>query len=124
MSYDPKAHIKISNKKQARELRAKLIEFVWKDEKIARGRKPTSDSPHFTCSPDGCNCVMPPFKGMSSLRSTTKFTLQMEHGINSYSYLYSPKRKTKNGLILYHHGHNSSKSDYGQDTINFFEPHH
>ena len=58
------------------------------------------------------------YKDFQNLKRIDRLTVEMEHGINSVSYLFIPKQSNEK-LILYHQGHGG---DFllGKDTIQFF----
>ena len=58
------------------------------------------------------------YNNFQNLKRIDKLTVEMEYGINSISYLFTPE-KSNEKLILYHHGH---AEDFlsGEDTIQFF----
>ena len=58
------------------------------------------------------------YNNFQNLKRIDKLTVEMEYGINSVSYLFTPE-KSNEKLILYHHGH---AEDFlsGEDTIQFF----
>ena len=58
------------------------------------------------------------YNNFQNLKRIDKLTVEMEYGINSISYLFTPE-KSNEKLILYHHGH---AEDFlsGKDTIQFF----
>ena len=58
------------------------------------------------------------YNNFQNLKRIDKLTVEMEYGINSISYLFTPE-KSNEKLILYHHGH---AEDFlsGENTIQFF----
>ena len=58
------------------------------------------------------------YDDIKNLESIDKFTITMEHGVNSYSYFFKPIT-TNNKLILYHQGHDGDFFN-GKNTIQFF----
>ena len=58
------------------------------------------------------------YNNFQNLKRIDKLTVEMEYGINSVSYLFTPENSNEK-LILYHHGH---AEDFlsGKDTIQFF----
>ena len=58
------------------------------------------------------------YKDFQNLKRIDRFTVEMEYGINSVSYLFIPEQSNEK-LILYHQGHGG---DFllGKDTIQFF----
>ena len=58
------------------------------------------------------------YNNFQNLKRIDKLTVEMEHGVNSVSYLFIPEQ-SNNKLILYHQGHGG---DFllGKNTIQFF----
>ena len=58
------------------------------------------------------------YNNFQNLKHIDKLTVEMEHGVNSVSYLFIPEQ-SNNKLILYHQGHGG---DFllGKNTIQFF----
>ena len=58
------------------------------------------------------------YKDFQNLKRIDRLTVEMEYGINSISYLFTPEQSNEK-LILYHQGHGG---DFllGKDTIQFF----
>ena len=110
--FDSKHCIQISNLDEARKLRADVIKFIWKDDKIP------SEIPALNHSSMHGGIK-------SRLRKINhggvcEFNYRMSHGVNSLMYLYSPAKKSNNKLVIYNHGHHMSSFDFGERTIDYF----
>jgi hypothetical protein len=85
-----------------------LLEFLWKQtylpEKLPDAVEFDIDDPRFS--------------SMKNLESIDKITINMEHDVNSISYLFKPL-VSNNELILYHQGHRGDFFE-GKNTIQFF----
>ena len=73
--------------------KASLIQYIWKDQ-MPIGL-PTSIEENF---------IDDNFNDVKNLKQLDKITIEMEHGINSIAYFFTPY-ESNNKLIIYHHGH-------------------
>ena len=107
--------IKIDNEEDIDQKRNELIEFFWNVGSIQHFDnitfRPQLPEVEFDISDSRYN-------NFQNLKRIDKLTVEMEYGINSISYLFTPE-KSNEKLILYHHGH---AEDFlsGKDTIQFF----
>ena len=86
-----------------------LIDSIW-----IQNDYPISKSPQLIES----NISDSRYLDLKNLKQIDKFTLEMEYGINSISYLFIPEQSNGN-LIIYHEGHAGDFIN-GKDTINYF----
>ena len=107
--------IKIDDEEDIDQKRNELIEFFWNvgsiqhfDNITFRPQLPEVES----------DISDSRYNNFQNLKRIDKLTVEMEYGINSISYLFTPE-KSNEKLILYHHGH---AEDFlsGEDTIQFF----
>ena len=104
--------VKIDKESSIDQKRNDLIEFFWNVGSLERvqhdGQLPEVES----------DISDSRYSNFQNLKQIDKLTIEMEHGINSVSYLLLPE-KSNEKLILYHHGHDG---DFllGNDTIQFF----
>ena len=104
--------VKIDKESSIDQKRNDLIEFFWNVGSLERvqhdGQLPEVES----------DISDSRYSNFQNLKQIDKLTIEMEHGINSVSYLLLPEKSNKK-LILYHHGHDG---DFllGNDTIQFF----
>ena len=107
--------IKIDDEEDIDQKRNELIEFFWNvgsiqhfDNITFRPQLPEVES----------DISDSRYNNFQNLKRIDKLTVEMEYGINSVSYLFTPE-KSNEKLILYHHGH---AEDFlsGKDTIQFF----
>ena len=104
--------VKIDKESSIDQKRNDLIEFFWNVGSLERvqhdGQLPEVES----------DISDSRYSNFQNLKQIDKLTIEMEHGINSVSYLLLPE-KSNEKLILYHHGHDG---DFllGSDTIQFF----
>lgn len=106
---DVSSLIKIQDEEDIREKKQILIQFIWKEEKLDIEKivdmieKNISDIR---------------YEEMTNLQRIDKFSIKMEHDVNTIAYLFSPKT-SNNNLIIYHQGHGG---DFviGKNTIEFF----
>ena len=107
--------IKIDDEEDIDQKRNELIEFFWNvgsiqhfDNITFRPQLPEVES----------DISDSRYNNFQNLKRIDKLTVEMEYGINSVSYLFTPE-KSNEKLILYHHGH---AEDFlsGEDTIQFF----
>ena len=107
--------IKIDDEEDIDQKRNELIEFFWNvgsiqhfDNITFRPQLPEVES----------DISDSRYNNFQNLKRIDKLTVEMEYGINSISYLFTPE-KSNEKLILYHHGH---AEDFlsGKDTIQFF----
>ena len=104
--------IKIDSKSDIDQKRSLLTEFFWDVENFQR-IKHVKTLPEVESDISDSN-----YKDFQNLKRIDRLTVEMEHGINSISYLFIPKQSNEK-LILYHQGHGG---DFilGKDTIQFF----
>ena len=107
--------IKIDDEEDIDQKRNELIEFFWNvgsiqhfDNITFRPQLPEVES----------DISDSRYNNFQNLKRIDKLTVEMEYGINSVSYLFTPE-KSNEKMILYHHGH---AEDFlsGEDTIQFF----
>ena len=104
--------IKIDSKSDIDQKRSLLTEFFWDVENFQR-IKHVKTLPEVESDISDSN-----YKDFQNLKRIDRLTVEMEHGINSISYLFIPKQSNEK-LILYHEGH---IEDFALDkeTIQFF----
>ena len=104
--------IKIDSKSDIDQKRSLLTEFFWDVENFQR-IKHVKTLPEVESDISNSN-----YKDFQNLKRIDRLTVEMEHGINSISYLFIPKQSNEK-LILYHEGH---IEDFALDkeTIQFF----
>jgi hypothetical protein len=100
--------IHIENQFDIYDKQKKLINFIWKDENLPTGIPSLIDS----------NITDKRFDDLNDLKQIDKFTFEMDHGINSIAYLFTPNLSNQK-LIIYHQGH-SGGFILGKSTINYF----
>jgi len=104
--------VRIDGKSDIEKKRNDLIEFFWNVGSLQRiqhdGQLPEIESDIYDSR----------YNDLQNLKRIDKLTVEMEHGIDSVSYLLLPEESNQK-LILYHHGHDG---DFilGSDTIQFF----
>ena len=104
--------IKINSESDINQKRDFLIEYFWDVESFQRV-KDKAQLPEVETGISDSN-----YKDFQNLKRIDRFTVEMEYGINSISYLFIPEQPNEK-LILYHQGHGG---DFllGYDTIKFF----
>ncbi len=91
--FDASSIIEIETKKDLNSKRTALINYIWKDQ--IPTKLPTNIEEHF---------IDDTFSDIKNLKRLDKITIEMEHGINSVAYFFTPY-ESNNKLIIYHHGH-------------------
>ena len=91
--FDASSIIEIETKKDLNSKRTALINYIWKDQ--IPTKLPTNIEEHF---------IDDTFSDIKNLKRLDKITVEMEHGINSIAYFFTPY-ESNNKLIIYHHGH-------------------
>ena len=91
--FDASSIIEIETKKDLNSKRTALINYIWKDQ--ISTKLPTNIEEHF---------IDDTFSDIKNLKRLDKITIELEHGINSIAYFFTPY-ESNNKLIIYHHGH-------------------
>ena len=91
--FDASSIIEIDTKKDLNLKRTALINYIWKDQ--IPTKLPTNIEERF---------IDDNFSDIKNLKQQDKITIEMEHGINSIAYFFTPY-ESNNKLIIYHHGH-------------------
>ena len=91
--FDASSIIEIETKEDLNSKRTALINYIWKDQ--IPTKLPTNIEEHF---------IDDTFSDIKNLKRLDKITIEMEHGINSVAYFFTPY-ESNNKLIIYHHGH-------------------
>ena len=91
--FDASSIIEIETKKDLNSKRTALINYIWKDQ--IPTKLPTNIEEHF---------IDDTFSDIKNLKRVDKITIEMEYGINSIAYFFTPY-ESNNKLIIYHHGH-------------------
>ena len=91
--FDASSIIEIETKKDLNSKRTALINYIWKDQ--IPTKLPTNIEEHF---------IDDTFSDIKNLKRVDKITNEMEYGINSIAYFFTPY-ESNNKLIIYHHGH-------------------
>ena len=91
--FDASSIIEIDTKKDLNLKRPALINYIWKDQ--IPTKLPTNIEERF---------IDDNFSDIKNLKQQDKITIEMEHGINSIAYFFTPY-ESNNKLIIYHHGH-------------------
>ena len=109
---DVNSLIEINSESDIDQKRDFLIEYFWDVESFQRV-KDKSQLPEVEIDISDSS-----YNNFQNLKRIDRFTVEMEYGINSISYLFIPKQ-SNDKLILYHQGHGG---DFllGKDTIQFF----
>ena len=105
--FDASSIIEIETKKDLNSKRTALINYIWKDQMPTK--LPTSIEE---------NLIDENFKDVKNLKQLDKITIEMEHGVNSIAYFFTP-HESNNKLIIYHHGH-AGDFVLERNTITFF----
>ena len=101
--------IHINTENDILELKNQLINFIWIDDDFPNSKLPDNIQ---------TNISNPLYDDFTNLKRIDQFNIQMEHEINSISYLFIPE-SSNNKLIIYHQGHGGDFYK-GKDTIQFF----
>ncbi len=106
---DISALIHINNHDDISKIRSSFINYIWHDSTLPNSKLPIKIEKNFFDNR---------FNDLENLNQIDKFTVSMEYGVNSTSYLFLPN-DSNNNLIIYHQGH---KGDflYGKTTIESF----
>jgi hypothetical protein len=104
-----KSILSINDVTDIQEKRQKLIEFIWKSEKLSYELIPTNIQK---------NIVTEEFEKLNNLQQIDKLTIEMEFGVNSISYLFIPDSSNEK-LVIYHQGHGGGFEN-GKKTIEVF----
>ena len=91
--FDASSIIEIETKKDLNSKKTALINYIWKDQ--IPTKLPTNIEEHF---------IDDTFSDIKNLKRVDKITIEMEYGINSIAYFFTPY-ESNNKLIIYHHGH-------------------
>ena len=91
--FDVSSIIEIETKNDLNSKRTALINYIWKDQMPTK--LPTSIEE---------NLIDENFKDVKNLKQLDKITIEMEHGVSSIAYFFTP-HESNNKLIIYHHGH-------------------
>ena len=105
--FDASSIIEIETKKDLNSKRTALINYIWKDQ--IPTKLPTNIEEHF---------IDDTFSDIKNLKRVDKITIEMEYGINSIAYFFTP-HESNNKLIIYHHGH-AGDFVLERNTITFF----
>ena len=105
--FDASSIIEIETKNDLNSKRTALINYIWKDQMPTK--LPTSIEE---------NLIDENFKDVKNLKQLDKITIEMEHGVNSIAYFFTP-HESNNKLIIYHHGH-AGDFVLEKNTITFF----
>lgn len=103
---DAASIIHIQSEQDIQEKRSQLINYVFKD-----------DNTFFNRVPDRVesNIIDDRYFDMENLERIDKFSILMEHGVNSYPYLFLAQENNKK-LVVYHQGHDGDFIK-GKETI-------
>lgn len=105
----PLIPIHVNNLHDVEKLRTDLIHYIWKEPAFNNLKLPSKIDK---------NIVDSNYNDLENLKQIDKFTVSMEFGVNSTSYLFLPQN-SNNELIVYHQGHRGD-FHYGKNTIEFF----
>ena len=94
-TFDISSIIKIKNEDDILEKRKELISYIFKNNDDFYKKLPTKIL---------LNINDENYSGLKNLKTIDKFLIEMEYGVSSNVYLFSPILETQN-LIIYHHGH-------------------
>lgn len=106
IEFDIASIIHIANEQDIFEKRAQLINYVFKDDKAFFNNIP--DNVESSITDDR-------YSSMENLERIDRFSIMMEHGVNSYPYLFLAKENNKK-LVVYHQGHDGDFIN-GKETI-------
>ena len=100
--------ISIKSKNQLEEKRNELIQYTWKKNNLPTKLPNSVDSDIFDER----------FSALSNLKQIDRLTIEMEHGLLSIVYIFSPENNNGD-VILYHQGHSGGFIN-GKSTIQKF----
>ena len=100
--------VSIQNTNDLNEKRNQLIQFIWKTNTLPK------QLPNFIDT----NISDERFSNFSNLKQIDRLTIEMEHGLSSIVYVFSPQNHN-GSLILYHQGHSGGFIN-GKSTIQKF----
>ena len=100
--------VSIQNTNDLNEKRNQLIQFIWKTNTLPK------QLPNFIDT----NISDERFSNFSNLKQIDRLTINMEHGLSSIVYVFSPENHN-GSLILYHQGHSGGFIN-GKSTIQKF----
>ena len=100
--------VSIQNTNDLNEKRIQLIQFIWKTNTLPK------QLPNFIDT----NISDERFSNFSNLKQIDRLTIEMEHGLSSIVYVFSPENHN-GSLILYHQGHSGGFIN-GKSTIQKF----
>ena len=100
--------VSIQNTNDLNEKRNQLIKFVWKTNILPKQLPNLIDT----------NISDERFSNFSNLKQIDRLTIEMEHGLSSIVYVFSPENHN-GSLILYHQGHSGGFIN-GKSTIQKF----
>ena len=102
-------HITINNFEDIQQKRKQLIEYIWVNESFPSNKLPQSFQQ---------NIIDPIFSDMVNLSQIDSFTVVMDYGMDSTSYLFIPK-ESNNKLVIFHQGRaTQANSDPNSHTFN------
>jgi len=102
-------HITINNFEDIQQKRKQLIEYIWVNESFPSNKLPQSFQQ---------NIIDPIFSDMVNLSQIDSFTVVMDYGMDSTSYLFIPK-ESNNKLVIFHQGYaTQSNIDTNSHTFN------
>lgn len=106
---DVQSLIHINNEIDVIKMRNKIIDYVWKEDGFSKNKMPSKIE---------YNIQDERYKDLINLEKIDKITITMEHGIESYVYLFLTEQKNEK-FVLYHQGHGGDFIN-GKKTIGFF----
>lgn len=101
--------INIKNSEDISKIKTNLIDFIWKDLGFPYSKLPDNVN---------LNINNLAYSDFSNLKTIDELNIEMEYGVNSISYLFTPEL-SNNKLIIYHQGHSGDFYN-GKKTIQFF----
>ena len=101
--------IHIDNKIDITKTRNQIIDYVWKENVFSKNKMPSKIEHDIQDER---------YENLMNLEKIDKITITMEHGVESYAYIFLAEQKNED-IILYHQGH---AGDFvkGKKTIQFF----
>jgi len=101
--------IHINNENDVFAERAKLVQYVWKQNNLPYEKMPSNIDNNINDNR---------YSNMQNLSRIDRITISMEYGVDSYAYLFLANN-TNNKLVIYHQGHDG---DFvlGKHIIQFF----
>ena len=101
--------IHIDNEKDITKTRNQIIDYVWKENVFSKNKMPSKIEHDIQDER---------YENLMNLEKIDKITITMEHGVESYAYIFLAEQKNED-IILYHQGH---AGDFvkGKKTIQFF----